>query len=159
MKQGTHFKQKPDISKEVLKELYTQQKRSQKDIADRFGCTQTTISHKMNKFGLKPRTIGEANRALFEIGKRQYKPHLNESGYVMTHDPEKVGHYVREHRKIMEQKLGRKLKRNEIVHHLNGIRNDNRQENLTKVLRGEHGTWTYVQRLQRRIRVLERTQK
>jgi hypothetical protein len=45
------------------------------------------------------------------------------------------------HRYIMELYLGRKLDSNEVVHHINGEKDDNRLENLIIMDRKEHASY------------------
>jgi len=66
--------------------------------------------------------------------------YTNKKGYVQGHvwidNYTKI--FVRQHRYLMEIHLGRKLLESEDVHHINGIKNDNRIENLQVIDHSEH---------------------
>ncbi len=71
-----------------------------------------------------------------ENGIRKKRGYWYENGYKILYKPN--GGQIREHVYVIEQKYGRKLQKNEVVHHLNNIRDDNRPENLVIMKRGEH---------------------
>ena len=69
------------------------------------------------------------------------KPRPSRHGYVRIYvhkNPREKAVDVYEHRYVMEQSLGRDLLPDETVHHINGIRSDNRIENL-ELFSSRHG--------------------
>ena len=69
---------------------------------------------------------GTANRIKSPYGEGRW---ATKDGYiVVSKRGERFG--ILEHRLVMEQVLGRPLREDETVHHKNGVRNDNRPENL-----------------------------
>lgn len=64
---------------------------------------------------------------------------LDKSGYEICTISEKVGDGTnRVHRMMMEEYLGRRLRSDEVVHHINGDKSDNRIDNLVVMERSKH---------------------
>jgi len=129
-------------NKKWLLVKYKEEKLSIPEIAKECEVTFMTIARWLDRFGIrKMKSFGISRRgqkAGYWKGGR-YKD--NTSGYVWVFNLEhssctKKG-YVLEHRLVMEKFIGRYLKGNEIVHHKNKIKDDNRVENLEIVVLGE----------------------
>ncbi len=164
MKHQTHRMMSAE-EQSAIPYLYYEKKLSTLEIAAQFGQHRTSVGWWLTKHGYKLRTVGEAGRlraSKRHLLKKRYKD--NTYGYYTVYLAPDSPYYamrkgnrdiVLEHRLIMAQHLGRVLERHEIVHHLNGIRTDNRVKNLALLTRRTHPGRTLVPLLTQRIRELE----
>jgi hypothetical protein len=114
-----------------------------KDIAQEYGVSYQALRIKLKRVGLipqaSPRLRGPAHGS-WQGGKTVV------SGYIYVIPvgddldycvPNSLG-YVAEHRLIMGRMIGRPVRKDETVHHINGDRRDNSPENL-QLRQGNHG--------------------
>lgn len=176
MSKGIHISK--FIDSEELLDLHWNQNMSLNDISLRFGYAphsgkSSAICQLFVKRGLPHRTASESLRLRYQLNPEPFfrnRPmgtthhkwnggKRNNAGYILIL---KKGHpradplgYVREHLLVWEQTHNKTLPKGWIIHHINGIRDDNRPENLMAVSRSKHEHRTLVKVLQARIRELE----
>ena len=107
------YAQNPELKAKVKKTLVTDYWKGKK----RSESTKAKISKTK---------LGVLNDSCWKGGRTIDK----QTGYVRIRERGKWKTYKYEHRKVMEEFLGRKLLRFEIVHHINGNTQDNCIENL-----------------------------
>jgi len=140
-------------NKDWLCQKYENEELSTLAIAKLCSVDDGTIWQWLKRFNIPRRTIGDAEKLYYlknpGIQKGENDPNwkggrLIKNGYIQIlksdHPYANNCGYIYEHRLIMEKKLGRYLTKDEIVHHINGIRDDNRPENLVIEDRETHQT-------------------
>lgn len=100
-----------------------------KEVAQQVGIGQATLRLRLQEQGI------ESNR--------YHKGHIETwSGYIKLYQPDHPRAdgkgYVHEHTLVMEKHIERYLEDNEVVHHINEQKNDNRIENLQLMTDWDH---------------------
>jgi len=151
------------IDLDLLKRLYVEEKLSAPEIAKRLDVSNKVIFSRLRKLGCM-RSRSEAVKLAYLQGHKKScgsGRYMDSSGYVMvkkaSHPRTQKGGYVLEHILVWEQHHKRPLPEGYHIHHLDGIRNDNRPSNLVALPPAKHqGKYpTLLEERAKRIRELE----
>ena len=118
---------------EELRRLYWDEQKNSREIAKLLEVCQGTIIYTMRKFNIPRRTKPEIKGSLH--GNWKGGRTISKRGYVLVLDrthprADSTTGYVSEHILVWEQAHDKPLPEGWVIHHLNGIKSDNRSINL-----------------------------
>ena len=151
----------PNITTDYIKNLY-EQGMSTVEIGEKTNLTPQSIWQRLIKANVKMRDQKEAQRVSREKGRQETKKgeespcwkggrYVDKNGYVVIRVDQKE---CLEHRVVWEKANG-KIPDGFVLHHLNGIKTDNRLENLLCIPRSEHNPRKIIEPYQKKIKQLE----
>ncbi len=154
---------------EELRRLYWDKKMSMAMLAESIGCATGHINWLFDKWGIPKRNKRQSLKLALTEGRAPAKIGENNPnwkggrfttpfGYIKVYKPEhprSIRGHVFEHILVWEESHGRPLPQGWVVHHINGIKSDNKPQNLYAMPRKNHSTSLLMKEIQTRLRQVE----
>ena len=127
--------------KDFLLKEYINNKRSMTSIAKELNISWTIVSRYLDKYNIPKRNKSQQQKGEHSSNWNGGK-NLRSNGYIEIYSPnhpnKNARGYVYEHQLVAEMMLGRYLKENEVVHHIDFNKTNNESSNLIVLTNSEH---------------------